>query len=281
MANIPALERLAFFPGELLTAADLTAIDTNNRELRWLHNRTLHNWGIAIGLDVQGKRGDTLVSVNPGYAVDVEGREIILAAPVSQPIPAVPGASGGGPAIYYLVANYVDDAAEPVEEQRSATACGPGGAVRLSNDPAIRWRAAAQLVFGIDVILAAVAIHNCVLAADPSAAVRRYAFAGTSPYVAAARVAAAALTWQSLGPGQIKGAKATIDTTAARFQSTPNYMVEVVGNRTLDSGVVVDIASIADASAADFTLQLTFLGQVDPGDITKLGWEISWMGVEG
>ena len=161
MSDIPEIERIRFFQGELLTADDLTALDDANQELRWLHNRSLHNWGIGFGLDVQGSRGATSVTVNPGYATDIEGHEIILSSSVNLPIPAVSGAS-----TYYLVANYLDDSSEPAEEQRSATACAPGGAVRLSNDPAILWKTIAQINYGVDVVLGEVFIKNCVLSQD-------------------------------------------------------------------------------------------------------------------
>ena len=48
-AEIPILERPAFFSGQRLTAADLDTVQTFHRELRWLHNRSLHSWGIAFG----------------------------------------------------------------------------------------------------------------------------------------------------------------------------------------------------------------------------------------
>ncbi len=162
MSNVPELERLQFYPGQLLTADDLTTLDSNNRRLRWLHNRSLHNWGIGSGFDVTGKRGDTSVTVHPGYAIDDLGREIILADDIEQPIPAV-----SGPATYYLVAEYLGDSGQTTEEQRDATACYPGGSVRLTNDPAILWKTKAQLKTGTDVILAEVSIQNCVLSAEP------------------------------------------------------------------------------------------------------------------
>ena len=55
--DIPVLERPAFFDGQQLTAADLEAVQAYHRELLWLHNRGLHNWGIAFGYAVEGKRG--------------------------------------------------------------------------------------------------------------------------------------------------------------------------------------------------------------------------------
>lgn len=56
------------------------------RDLRW-HNKHLHGWGIVCGLQVecgptdqQGQRRN--VSIRPGYALDCEGRDIVLEAPV-------------------------------------------------------------------------------------------------------------------------------------------------------------------------------------------------------
>lgn len=54
------------------------------RDLRW-HNKHLHGWGIVCGLQVecgpdpQGPRQH--VTVRPGYALDCEGRDIVLDAP--------------------------------------------------------------------------------------------------------------------------------------------------------------------------------------------------------
>jgi hypothetical protein len=290
MSEIPELERIAFYSGELLTADDLSTLDTNNRELRWLHNRSLHNWGIGLGLDVKGARGATSVTVNPGYAVESLGREIILSDPVKQPIPAV-----SGPATYYLVANYVNDADEPVEERRSATACAPGGAVRLSNAPAILWKAENQLNYGIDIVLAQVSIRNCALSDSPSAAVRRYATCGSPFFVKAGQIGAASVVWTPwIPPGMKLGFTATIDTSAAQFQSTPHYMAQVVGSRALTGPppmVILDLVSLANESPTGFTLQLA-LPSVPGANpaldvngwkslIASLGWTISWMGVEG
>jgi hypothetical protein len=296
MSPIPELERLQFFKGQLLTADDLTTLDSNNRELRWLHNRSLHNWGIGFGLDVHGARGDTFVTVNPGYAIDSAGHEIILTDSHQQPIPAIAGASDGSAATYYLVANYIDDSAQPTEEQRDATACYPGGSVRLSNDPAIRWKTTAQLNFGVDVVLAQVSIQNCVLSQNPSAGVRRYSTCGEALYIKAAEVAAENIKWRPwLQDGVSIGFTAAIDTSAGKFQTTPSYIAQIIGNRRLSAdSLVVDFVSIADESPAGFTLRVALpplLGDVNPASVTdpqsgpqtlrQLGWRVSWLGTEG
>jgi hypothetical protein len=297
MGVIPNLDRIAFFPGELLTADDLTTLDSNAEQLRWLHNRTMHNWGIAYGLNVQGARGATSVTVNPGFAVDSLGREIILSASVAVPIPAVPGGAGGSAATYYLVANYVDDADETVVEQRSAAACGAGGAVRLSNDPAIVWKTTAQLTSGIDVVLGQVAIQNCVLNAAVSGAARRSAAFDSTFAVISGVVNAKDATWTAISTGGTNsGFTVAIDTASAGFSSTPAYMAQIVGTRTLGgaAGLIVDFVSVSNATATGFTLQVSLPsigGGINPPQITdptagpalmaELGWQITWIAVEG
>jgi hypothetical protein len=282
MSAIPDLERVVFYQGELLTADDLTTLDGNNQQLRWLHNRTLHNWGIGIGFNVIGGRGSTSVTVSPGYAIDSQGREIILSSSVKQTIPAVPSGT------YYLVADYVGDSGQTAEEQRSATACNPGGAVRLSNDPAINWKTLAQLDSGIDIVLAQVVIQNCVLSQAPSMAPRRYSSCGSMLYIKAGEVSASALTWNSWS----QGFTAAIDTSAAKFQSVPMYIAQIVGSRTLTSLslLVVDYLSINGPSPTGFTLQVALPalggdinppGLIGPSTFTQLNWQVQWLGIGG
>lgn len=278
---IPEIERVLFYPTELLTADDLTTVDSNREQLRWLHNRSLHNWGIGIGFDVLGVRGDTSVTVAPGYAIDSDGREIILSASVTQTIPAVLSGT------YYLVADYVDDSGQIAVEQRGATACGGGGAVRLSNDPLIAWKTLSQLNIGIDIVLAEVTIQNCVLKSAPSPAPRRYSACGSMPYLRAGEIAASALAWMPWPAAS--GFTAVIDTSAARFQSIPIYTAQIIGSRTLPPLIVADFVSVTAPSPASFTLQVATPpmgagvntpGMISPATFTTLGWQIVWMGIE-
>lgn len=290
--SIPSLERVEFFPSQLLEAEDLTTLDSNYRELRWLHNRTLHDWGICYGFNVSGARGDTSVTVSPGYANDITGHELIQSSPVQKPIPAIPGNSDGSPAIYYIVADYVDDADEPVVEQRSATACAQGGAVRLTNAPAINWKTAAQLDFGIDVVLGQVSIQNCALNAAVSTTGRRSAVPVSKPSLYAAAIDVQNLTWASMNSA---GFTTQIDTSAAKFQSTPSYMAQIIGPRAIPNSKVsiADFVSVANPSPTGFQLQLALppiaeaintIAITDPVNgpklMAQLGWSVSWIGVE-
>ena len=52
------LERIQFFNGERLFASDLQALEAFNREMRWLHNQSLHQAGVGSGFQVTGNIGD-------------------------------------------------------------------------------------------------------------------------------------------------------------------------------------------------------------------------------
>ena len=81
-------ERPVFSEGQVLAAADLTTAVDYGRGQAARHDRYLHDWGIAEGLeltatpDSSGKYVD--VTLGPGVAVDGTGREIVV--PTSVPL---------------------------------------------------------------------------------------------------------------------------------------------------------------------------------------------------
>lgn len=90
MATI--MERPAFYEGQILAGADLNAAVDHARGQAARHERYLHLWGIAEGLELQGNAKKTAagvpykeISVGAGMAVDASGREIVLAAATRLP----------------------------------------------------------------------------------------------------------------------------------------------------------------------------------------------------
>lgn len=76
-------ERVRFFNGQFLTAADFEADQKYHIEMRRLHNRRLHGLGIVEGLEVTVGGSDFVtVVVSPGIALDGLGREIIVDQPL-------------------------------------------------------------------------------------------------------------------------------------------------------------------------------------------------------
>src|SRR4051794_3122474 len=100
------LERLQFFNGQRLDAADLQGIDDLNRQMRWLHNQSLHQPGVGSGYAISGAKGDREVTIQPGYAIDSAGREIILTDAVVQAVPPVANDGAGNPVVYDLTVSY-------------------------------------------------------------------------------------------------------------------------------------------------------------------------------
>lgn len=81
-------DRLRYFTGRHMTARDFRDADGYHRAMRLLHNRLLHGWGVACGLDATlHPRPACGVVIACGLALDCCGREIVLPHAVAQPIP--------------------------------------------------------------------------------------------------------------------------------------------------------------------------------------------------
>jgi hypothetical protein len=76
--GLQCLDRTRFFSGQLLSDADLT-----NEQSYWLaksrlHNRYLNGWGVVCGMQVTCGACAGWVVVQPGYAIDPCGNDIIV-----------------------------------------------------------------------------------------------------------------------------------------------------------------------------------------------------------
>jgi hypothetical protein len=74
-------ERPRFFCGQLLTDKDLDAAQRYVIEKNKLHNRYLVGSGVVCGLAVRCDACDGAVSVEPGYAIDCCGNDIVVCQP--------------------------------------------------------------------------------------------------------------------------------------------------------------------------------------------------------
>lgn len=297
--SIPDLERITFFNGQQLTAADMTDVQTVNRELRWLHNRSLHNWGIGAGLGVSGDRGSRAVTVEPGYGVDHLGREIILTESRTLPVPTIASAADGGEAVYYLVAAYRGDKDQPVIERRPGV-CAADGGVRLREEPLVAWRKSDQLAEGFELILAKAWIKNCQLSRPLCLAVRRDARAAQQAYIVSGQTEPGNTPWTLWeAGGQAVGVQTIVDTSAARFRTTPSYIAHVVGERFFGNPpgplLAIGFPATIDATPETFTLQVLLppmpgLPQLNPPVlrspqaptvVNQMNWQVVWAGIEG
>jgi hypothetical protein len=260
------IERQQFFNGQRLFASDLQGLEAFNREMRWLHNRSLHQPGIGNGLAVYGQKGDRQVSIGPGYAIDSLGREIVLTEMQLEPVPPVAGEDNGTPVFYDLTVAYPDDVELEVAETRDGV-CLPRGVVRLREMPILCWvrlkqddlgnlrpqslKLTKDIQDGLKIILARIEVLNCQLNQPVSIAQRREARPGRLPYIGCG--VAEPTPWRDLQLGGASSAiptavfaasipglfalTADIDTTTAGFLTTPCFSAHIPGPRIMTVSV--------------------------------------------
>lgn len=90
-AAVPAFDRLNYYYGQLLGAADFLAEQRYFREKLKLHNRCLHGHGVVCGLEVAPRPPATPPSTTPGLqlgcglALDADGNELVVREPIDIP----------------------------------------------------------------------------------------------------------------------------------------------------------------------------------------------------
>ena len=310
------LERLQFFNGQRLYAEDLQGVESFNREMRWLHNQSLHQPGVGSGYGVSGNKGDRQVTITPGYAIDACGREIVLTEADVEAVPPVADDGQGNPVYYDLAVSYPTDS-DLVPSQTRAGICMPQGAVRLREAPNFCWIQLGTNLQPIDpqlkldvqssmrIVLARAQVKNCQLYQPLSTAQRRNARQSTRPRIVCDSAGPAGLNWAVQSTAAAAGALAqpwglqtNIDTSSARFQTTPAYSAYVKGERLftpndLKPFVLDGWVNISAPTAQGFTLQMImpllddgfinpanfFLGDVNSALVGNQ-WTVVWLGVE-
>jgi len=287
------LERIQFFNGERLFAADLQALEAFNREMRWLHNQSLHQAGVGSGFLVTGNTGDRQVVVSPGYALDSCGREIILTEPQTISIPPVADDGSGAPVYYDLAVAYPSDSQLAPSETRVGVCSPTPGVVRLREEPVFCWvqltadptnrqpldpTLQKRIKTGLLIVLAQIQILNCQLKLPVSTAQRRNARPGVQPYIACGAEAGGSnwalsdLFGRKIGDTNIPATfgtfvfTLTVDAASAGFQSTPDYMARISGSR-VGKTAKENIPFFLDAL-------LNIPGATDPNPPTGVGFSL-------
>lgn len=293
------IERLQFFNGQRLFASDLQGLEAFNREMRWLHNRSLHQPGIGNGFAVYGKKGDREIKIKPGYAIDSLGREIVLTETWIEPVPPVAGEEDGKSVFYDLTVSYPDDTNLEEAETREGI-CLPRGVVRLREGPVLCWvrlkrddkgnlhvkdpKLQNDVKDGLKIVLARAEVLNCQLDKDLSIAERRSARPAKQPYIACGTVKPA---WKldDNWVGKSSDTKlptvisreltAEIKTDSAGFITTPCYSARILGSRirktsqgtSSEASFVVDgLLNIVEPQPTSFKISVLLIIQALTGD---------------
>ncbi|HBY98943.1 MAG: hypothetical protein M5U01_28145 [Ardenticatenaceae bacterium] len=292
------IERLQFFNGQRLFASDLQGVEAFNREMRWLHNSSLHQPGIGNGFAAYGKKGDREVTIGPGYAIDARGREIVLTQTDIQQVPPVAGGAAGKPVLYDLTVSYPEDSDLEEAETREGV-CLPRGVIRLREKPIFCWvrldsngqpidgGLKQDVLTGMKIVLARAEVLNCQLNKDLSVAQRRSARPAKQPYITCGTVdptdwevwriaeptiftiQPTAITQARLGAFILPcGLTTDIDTASAGFLTIPCYSARIEGQRlnlissAEETHVIDGLVNIRNPTPKGFTIDVLLIAQL-------------------
>jgi len=145
VTNTPVMERVHYFPRQLITADDMRAEQEYFRQKMRRHNRFLHGWGVVCGLMVTAAPSADKpwqVQVAEGYALSPQGDEIYVPEAVcldlakcgfaAQPHPCEPGVMvvpqrRGKKNILYIAVRYVECPSRPVRIHPAGCGCDETG----------------------------------------------------------------------------------------------------------------------------------------------------------
>ena len=154
-------KRMNYFDRQFLHKEDFQVEQAYHIDRHRRHNRALHVAGVAAGMDVTGRPGDSTVTINPGMAIDPDGRDIVLAktpTPVTLTVP-LPNVEGAYDLyIYYDKEQETDPSRDP----------GVDGNTRIEERPG--WRlvdTATEKPLPNDLRLARLHVKGGKLASEP------------------------------------------------------------------------------------------------------------------
>ena len=163
---VKPVKRVNYFSHQLLHEQDFKDEQSYHQERLHRHNRLFHAWGVLEGLDVRQK-GEREVTIEPGVAIDQDGREISLAESVTRDLSSFPHNSDA-----YITMTYHEE----MEEADHLSAGGVEGYTRVTEVPQIHERRKENLEDS-ELVLARVRLgdHSHVVDIDMSPAVRKMA----------------------------------------------------------------------------------------------------------
>jgi len=158
------------------------------------------------------------VRVGPGYAIDEQGRELVLAQTLEVTVREA-GATSASVAVFVLVMSYQADT-QLLPRPDVDAVCLSAGLNPRNERPVLAWRTPDEVRFGPEVPLAAAFVNNGALIAPPVLTVRRYAARQIRPHVGFATITP---TFKEVG-GAVA---AEIDTSEAGFTTKPTYVARL------------------------------------------------------
>jgi hypothetical protein len=257
------LERLRYWQGQRLRARDFRdqlAIET---QLRWWHNRALHNvFGVSLGFDVSPvlQSGTlTAVRVTCGLAYDCFGRELILQETREVPVPTAPLSQGNRQVTLITLLLRYKEAAQFLQRNDLAAVCLSCSGSSFQEEPDFVWKPTDGVQLTDGVPIAQVNFDNQQVIFDHQFR-EPISRPLARPYLASGATLSGHTVWEpwlvevSKRPILI-GLQTQIDTSAAGFTHTPCYFAWLQGALRDEQGQLLlfpYFANITEASPTGF-----------------------------
>lgn len=311
------LERVQYWQGQMLRAQDFLNLQGVEAQRRWWHNRAIHNaYGVAEGLIatlLPTTTSPTSVSVSPGVAYDIFGRELILERTQVIPLPSNVPANFNGAMTLLLRYKSPSRRMHP-DEIAEVCWTAPGSVVAGTAE--LIWRTGDNLDPARGVAICGIGYTEGAPTGPDQNYVRISAEPLSRPLLASGATVPGQTSWELwtagfqpvagaiAGDPVVVGVQTWIDTSAAGFTDVPCYFAWLQGPlwclqpqwSSQPQFFQALLPNIADASITGFTFQLwvppfqpTFEGGVSSEFVSagqfdlfaqQQGLYVSWIGCQ-
>jgi hypothetical protein len=276
------LDRVTWRDGQPLTSRDMRDEKHNDDRFRYLHVRYLHaTWGIMFGFDVTALDRRT-VGVASGFALDSDGRELLLSETVTLTLPILPAS------FLVLVARFAPDDAYR-QRRELGSLCLNGVLAPVSEHPEFLWRTVDEVRLGPEVPLAGAWADAGNLQGPLYLDMRRFARSEAQPRCFAGETQAGQTGWAlktDPNAAEVTWLQADVDTSEAGFVFPPYYFARVTSPSSTAFPSGPPALFIQDYGASRFTAcvfhgpELPLATELHGQQAEDAQWTVSWLAVE-
>lgn len=263
--NTTEFQRLHYWQGQMLRSQDFSDQFAIEAQIRWWHNRALHNtFGVKDGLKtflvVDSKTQEQKVRITPGLAYDCFGRELILQSAFKKALPPV---SADEEDTFTLLIRY-KDISYYSKQSEFPEICNISESSMFQEVPEFVWKASRRVIVTDGVPLA-----RLIYDGDNSPSLEEGFIALGSRPLARPRVASGTTIpgktfwelWTELVNNKPLplGFQVKIDTGAAGFTTVPCYFAWLQGpfwDKISGGFLFVPFPHITEASINGFSFRL-------------------------
>jgi hypothetical protein len=166
------IKRLNYYNSQFLKEDDFRDEQLYHKQMRYLHNRGLHTWGVVQGLEVKQVTGRSEVTVAAGVAIDRLGREVVLSAETD----AIALDSFAANSRIYVTINFAE-VYDPADKDPSNKGTESAGLLymRTTERPEVNATKTAPAADAAEVVLGVVVLDKDKAIAQVDTALRRNA----------------------------------------------------------------------------------------------------------